>query len=114
MPPTESTPLLIGEPDDANGSSSSTVPPTGRRQALFDFLEAKTRAGEIYEQFMIILILANVAAFIVGSLFVTDYNPVDWAQRDGGLCDTLCDTLWFGNYADNYLISFRKYFRHVN
>ena len=99
MAPTESTPLL------GNDTPHDAVPPPSRREALYNFLEAKTPAGEAYELFMIVLILANVAAFILASLFVVEYNPEPWAARDGGLCGTLCDTLWFGNYEDNYLQS---------
>lgn len=77
--------------------------PITKREQLFDFLEAKTPAGKRYELFMIILILANVLAFILGSLFVEEYNPVDWAKREGGICGNLCDALWFGNYVDNGL-----------
>mmetsp|Transcript_25609 Transcript_25609/g.48496 ORF Transcript_25609/g.48496 Transcript_25609/m.48496 type:complete len:922 (-) Transcript_25609:12-2777(-) len=98
MPPTESTPLLAGD-----GGGTAPPPPTTGRQALYDFLEARTPAGSSYELFMIIIILVNVLAFILASLFVTEYNPEPWAARDGGLCGTLCDTLWFGNHEDNYL-----------
>lgn len=101
MPPTESTPLLSGA--DGEGGQAAPPPPATGRQALYDFLEAKTAAGSAYELFMIILILLNVFAFIVASLFVTEYNHEPWAARDGGVCGTLCDTLWFGNYEDNYL-----------
>ena len=101
MPPTESTPLLGG--DESGVVNGAPPPPATGRQALFDFLEAKTASGSAYELFMIIVILVNVLAFILASLFVTEYNPEPWAARDGGLCGTLCDTLWFGNYQDNYL-----------
>jgi hypothetical protein len=78
------------------------------RHSLFDFLEAKTRAGRCYESFIILLIALNVLAFILGSLFVTKYNPAPWAARssdsdDATICGNVCDSLWFGNYSDNYL-----------
>lgn len=95
MAPSESTPLLGGE--------ATAAAPAGRRQAVYDFLEAKTAAGGIYETFMVALILANVASFILASLFVTGYNPEPWAERDGGICGNICDSLWFGNYSDNLL-----------
>lgn len=50
-----------------------------------------------------ILIVMNVLAFILGSLFVEDYVQEPWAQREGGICGNLCDALWFGNYRDNGL-----------
>ena len=97
MPPSETTPLL------ATGEAAEAPAAVTRRQALYNFLEAKTPAGASYEVFMITLILMNVASFILASLFDTDYNPQPWAERYGGICGTLCDTLWFGNYEDNYL-----------
>lgn len=59
----------------------------------------------MYETFMILLIVLNVLAFIVGSLFVEEYNPAPWALRGAatGLCGNVCDALFFGNYADNGL-----------
>jgi Ion transport protein len=75
------------------------------RHHLFDFLEAKTPAGRFYESFIMLLIALNVLAFILGSLFVTKYNPEPWAARSGdeSICGNVCDSLWFGNYSDNYL-----------
>lgn len=98
---TESTPLIptsTNDDDEQQQDSSSS-----RRIKLFHFLEAKTPAGRVYEKFNIILIVINVLAFIVGSLFVQEYNDAAWAQRKGGICDNLCDALWFGNYEDNGL-----------
>lgn len=91
---TEQTPLLVGE-----STISSIIDP---RMPLFRFLEAKTPAGVIYERFMIGLILFNVLAFIVGSLFIADFNDASWAVR-GVVCGNWCDTILFGNYDDNYL-----------
>ena len=76
----------------------------GWRLSLFAFLEAKTSAGLWYERLIILLILLNVAAFVLASLFVTEYNPVSWAERHTGLCSDWCDALWFGNYSDNPLL----------
>jgi Ion transport protein len=73
------------------------------REKVFAFLEAKSPAGRIYERFTMILIVINVLAFIVATLFVEEYNPEPWAMRDGGICGKLCDALWFGNYKDNGL-----------
>lgn len=96
MSSSEATPLL-------GSSTSAESPRQERRQALHNFLEAKTPAGKVYEKFNIILIVLNVLAFIVGSLFVEEYNDAPWAQREGGICNNLCDALWFGNYPDNGL-----------
>ncbi len=92
----ESTPLL------SVGTNGTAAAPT-RRERLFDFLEAKTPAGRVYEKFNMFLIAINVLAFILGSLFVEEYNDAPWAQRKGGICNDTCDALWFGNYVDNGL-----------
>jgi hypothetical protein len=90
----EATPLLSGTiPDE----------PLTRREHLYQFLEAKTPAGKVYEKFTMLLILSSVISFITASLFVEEYNDAPWAARNGGLCNNLCDALWFGNYADNGL-----------
>ena len=91
----ETTPLL------ANGGGGA--PPLSSREKLYAFLEAKTIGGQRYETFVIVLIVVNVISFVVGSLFVEEYNKEPWAQRDGGICNNLCDALWFGNYGDNSL-----------
>jgi hypothetical protein len=117
---TESTPLLSGgasfdaeNPISSSSSGNSSV--QSKREQLFRFLEAQTPGGKIYETFIIGLILANVAAFIIGSLFVPEYNnnnnssdTIDndndhWADRDTGICGNVCDALWFGNFRDNGL-----------
>ena len=96
MMPGEDTPL-IAESSSTSTPSSSTSSTTSK-QAVYEFLEAQTSGGRIYEAFMIGLIALNVLAFIVGSLFVKDYNP-DFPYE----CDSLCDALWFGNDSDNAL-----------
>lgn len=97
----EITPLLGGS---SNGENTDTINSDNRRKALFDFLEAKTPAGKKYQNVIITLIVLNVIAFIVGSLFVQEYNDAPWAQRDA-LCQNLCDAMFFGNYYDNGLES---------
>ena len=96
MSASETTPLIAGTA--TTGTASRTT-----RHDVYDFLEAKTPAGKIYERFMIALIMVNVVAFVAASLFVQDYMDAKWAQRNGGVCGNLCDALWFGNYADNDL-----------
>jgi hypothetical protein len=94
MAPSEDTPLLGGV----------AVPAPTWRDEVYAFLEGKTPTGAIYEKFTILLIVLNVLAFILGSLFVEDYNcDAAWARRDGGVCGNVCDALWFGNYEDNAL-----------
>ena len=93
LAPGEDTPLI------AESSTSTTSPAsTTKKQAVYEFLEAQTSGGRIYEAFMIALIAFNVLAFIVGSLFVKEYNPEFKYE-----CDSLCDALWFGNDSDNAL-----------
>ena len=109
----ETTPLLQSGSSDAAAAAAAQqqqqqqqeAPPQEkrRRQELYDFLEAKTPAGRIYERFIIVLILINVVAFCASTLFVEEYNDVPWASRKSGLCQKLCDALWFGNYRDNGL-----------
>lgn len=97
----ENSPLLPGA-HTGNGTSS-TDPPSSSREGLFRFLEAKTPAGRRYEAVIIGLIAINVLSFILGSLFLEEYNDASWARRDTGICQNLCDRLFFGNYADNGL-----------
>jgi hypothetical protein len=106
----ESRPLLERSTDgngsgNGNGLTSHEESSTSRdfRHSLYDFLEAKTPSGQVYEYFIMTLIVFNVFAFILASLFVEDYNDADWAKRDGGICGKFCDALWFGNYRDNGL-----------
>jgi len=99
----ERTPLLRASDSNGAVTASAATPYEDPRQPLYNFLEAKTGAGRVYEKFIIVLIVLNVLAFILGSLFVEKYNPEPWASRETGLCQNLCDALWFGNYADNDL-----------
>ena len=98
MPSNERTPLLeTRETTDAPTDEDST------RKAIYAFLEAKTPAGARYEKCMISLIFFNVFFFVVGTLFVEEYNKdIEWAQR-GVVCGNTCDALVFGNFADNGL-----------
>ena len=91
----EATPLL--------GGGGVAPPVLTWRDHVFNFLEAKTPAGRVYEWVTVCLIVLNVFAFILGSLFVEKYNSAPWAARDGGICDKTCDGLLFGNYDDNIL-----------
>jgi hypothetical protein len=124
----EATPLL------RNTSSTSTIRIGNNaaelpwRNRAFAFLEAKTPSGARYEQLTIFLIVMNVLAFILGSLFIEDYNgnidtnnddknqttavanadntdnfASSWTSRTNGVCGSVCDGLFFGNYEDNIL-----------
>ena len=103
----ETTPLLSstsipdGATSDNNGYDNNST-----RYNLYLFLEAKTYNGLIYEKFIIILIMINVVAFILGSLFVEEYNGAGedhWTSHTNGICQNICDMVWFGNYNDNML-----------
>jgi hypothetical protein len=103
----EGTPLL-GEASAAKSDNESPVESSDEslRKSVWEFLEAKTPSGAMYENFMIGLILTDVGAFILGSLFTEPYNEslgYAWAIRgsDESICNNFCDTLWFGNYEDN-------------
>ena len=65
---------------------------------LYHFLEAHTKAGRIYEAITILLILINVLAFCIGTLFVTEYNP-----EPPFACSLTCDAIFFGNDETNGL-----------
>jgi hypothetical protein len=105
--PDEVTPLLLSSTGSADTGADTEVVSNSstqrRRYEIYNFLEAKTSGGRVYEMFMILLIVGNVVAFIIGSLFVEEYNPAEWARRHTGVCGEVCDTIWFGNYRDNYL-----------
>ena len=111
MASSEQTPLLGRSISGDDGTkSAAAVSVQGEeiedpRQSLFNFLEAKTPNGQVYEYFIMALIVINVLAFIIGTLFVEEYNDAPWAQREGeeGWCNNLCDAIWFGNYRDNGL-----------
>jgi heme/copper-type cytochrome/quinol oxidase subunit 4 len=98
----ETTPLLQ-RPSGEDAATASVADAPTARQELFNFLEAKTPKGRIYEAFIIGLIILNVIAFILSTLFVEKYNDDPWANHTTGICQKLCDALWFGNYKDNGL-----------
>lgn len=103
----EATPLLGTSSSLATGTAAAagTAGTPDGRHKLYAFLEAQTAGGRTYETFIIVLILANVIAFIAGSLFVTEYNDEPWANRETGLCGNTCDAIFFGNFVDNGLQS---------
>lgn len=96
---------MLGDATPVQGTTAATS--VTWRNHVFAFLEAKTHGGSIYEGFTILLIVLNVLAFIIGSLFIEEYNNKDndavWASRQDGICGNVCDGLFFGNYEDNML-----------
>ena len=95
----ESTPLLGGKAVDSSTTECTTASSLAQK-SVWEFLEAKTAAGWCYEKFMIALILVNVLAFILGTVFA----DIDADAPDVSLlCDDVCDAIWFGNYDDNPL-----------
>uniref|UniRef100_A0A7S1VPC1 Ion transport domain-containing protein n=1 Tax=Grammatophora oceanica TaxID=210454 RepID=A0A7S1VPC1_9STRA len=93
----ETTPLLE---TNGNGADAPVAEETFREH-VFEFLEARTPAGRVYERFTMFLIVINVFSFILATLFVEGYNE-DYSKGEG-ICQQWCDTLWFGNNDDNYL-----------
>lgn len=92
----ETSPLLPSIPEQRRGQEEDL---SSFRRRLHAFLEAKTVNGRIYERFIILLIVFNVIAFVLGTLFLPEYNTVPWScPRSWN-----CDTLWFGNDRDNAL-----------
>jgi hypothetical protein len=81
-------PLLGGAP--ARGPSAAA--------SWYAFLEGRTDAGARYEALTVVLIIANVVAFVVGTLYVAEYSP-DYASS----CSKTCDAIFFGNDDDNGL-----------
>merc|ERR1711933_649566 len=90
----EDTPLLLSpvETPEYSVQGKDTL-----RYRVFEFLEAKTKNGKVYENVTIFLIFLNIAVFIFGTLFIEEYNP------DGKKCGKICDALWFGNDETNAL-----------
>ncbi|KAL7427606.1 hypothetical protein ACHAXM_000928 [Skeletonema potamos] len=100
-PVTETTPLFVAKRKNSTLSSGgSDTSSESRRLSLFLFLEAKTPSGLHYETFTIVLILLSVITFILGSLFLPQYNINSSIAYK---CNSLCDAIWFGNYSDNAL-----------
>jgi hypothetical protein len=107
MSTSETTPLIFPAPTAAaaaaDGHTRTFTKERTFRHDVFAFLEAKSPSGRVYERFTAILIVVNVLAFVLATLFVEEYNSdAPWAVR-GVVCGNLCDALWFGNYKDNGL-----------
>ena len=99
--PRNDVPLPRKESDQQESLLLGKLPPSVIwREQIYSFLEARTPAGSIYEKFTLVLILMNVASFVLGTLFDPVYNTAEYAST---ACGNLCDALWFGNYEDNLL-----------
>jgi hypothetical protein len=107
----ENTPLLsstsrrTAAPAPAPAPAPTLISRPTFRESVHQFLEAQTPLGKWYEKLTIGLILVNMVAFVLASLFVTEYNAAPWADPETGICGMVCDALWFGNYASNPLSS---------
>mmetsp|Transcript_58146 Transcript_58146/g.138379 ORF Transcript_58146/g.138379 Transcript_58146/m.138379 type:complete len:1236 (+) Transcript_58146:117-3824(+) len=101
---TESSPLTLKAfPSPAKDSQgTSDVESSPARREVWDFLEANGPAGKLWEAFTITLILANVLAFIGGTLFNSDFNVDSSGKYQGPYC-SWCDVMLFGNNDDNGL-----------
>ena len=110
----EQTPLLLGAvgPDIISSSDVSphasttsgsgldaTDPNLPTRHKIYLILEGRYGAiGAAYEKVTIVLILASIVAFVVGSLFDPVYNA-DAEYLD--MCGKVCDAIFFGQNSDN-------------
>lgn len=106
----ENTPLLGNDqevtattpwPNVVKNKNESIVSHDENRMQLFNFLEARSKGGMVYEKVNIFLILVSVLLFVVSSLFVKEYNPGPLAEQ----CGKYCDAIWFGNDPNNALSS---------
>lgn len=101
----EQTPLLGADagPDISSSSNGSGLdandPNLTTRQKIYLVLEGRYGAiGAAYEQMTIVLILASIVAFVIGSLFDPVYNA-DAEYLD--MCGKVCDAIFFGQSPDN-------------
>ena len=90
------------------GVQSGGEGPSTTRGQIHAFLEAYTPVGRVYEGFTIFLIVINVIAFVVGTVFVPDYNPSIMVPGANGTnatnpCGLTCDMIFFGNDDNNSL-----------
>jgi hypothetical protein len=90
------------------GVQSGGEGPSTTRGRVHTFLEAYTPVGRVYEAFTIFLIVVNVIAFVVGTVFVPNYNPSIMVPGANGTnatnpCGLTCDTIFFGNDDNNSL-----------
>jgi hypothetical protein len=98
--------VQMKETVDKNGGSHVDTPKLSFtsmtfRHKTFGILEGRGGAwGQRYEAVMLILILASILSFVLGTLFVPKYNTAPYAAT---ACGKVCDALWFGNYDDNAL-----------
>ena len=70
------------------------------REEVHTFLAAKKNAGRLYSRFSVVLVLVNIVAFVLGSLYVPEYYDPTFVPFQ---CGSTCDALWFGNDPSNDL-----------
>ena len=70
------------------------------REKVHAFIAAKNTAGRLYSRFSVVLILVNIAAFVVGTLYIPKYYDPAFVPFP---CGATCDAIWFGNSAENSL-----------
>lgn len=93
-----------GTDTDPNSDSLAT------REKIYLILEGRYKAvGPIYEKITVFLIVASIAAFVLGSLFDTDYNG-DAPYSD--MCGKICDAIFFGNDPDNGECAFKSLYTY--
>lgn len=73
---------------------------TTSREKVHAFIAAKTTAGRLYSRFSVALILVNIVAFVLGTLYIPKYYDPNFVPFE---CGRTCDALWFGNSPDNEL-----------
>jgi hypothetical protein len=87
---------LYAQDDDMHGPFDVT------QKEMWDFLEGHSPAGRYYERFTVILILLNVAAFVVGTLFDTTYNVNPVTGVYIGPNQPWMDVMFFGTESSLY------------
>ena len=93
-------PIANGSGLDANDPNLTT------RQKIYLVLEGRYGAiGAAYEKVTIVLILASIVAFVIGSLFDPVYNA-DAEYLD--MCGKVCDAIFFGQNPDNGEFHWRR------
>ena len=96
---------------NSSGLLDANDPNLTTRQKIYLILEGRYGAiGAAYERVTVVLILASIVAFVLGSLFDPVYNA-DADYLD--MCGKVCDAIFFGQNPDNgeprWLRSFFSY-----
>lgn len=100
----ETIPLSSGVPVKTSGTAQDEADPSkegGFRADVWAFLEAQTTAGRIYQYFTVVLILVNVVAFVLGTVYDQQYNVNPATGKFLGPTWPLGDVLFFGVNTSN-------------